>query len=173
VRLLIYRSPGMREIIDVDLWQRAFKYAVKNLQIKHFHGELECIFTTNQEIMEMEGKDSNGFAGGSLERGELYLYVAADCDNIIETFFHEMTHIKQILKGELKHVSPWNIWKGKKWNKRELKRYHGLTLERYNEVLSKVKGQSEKRLCEVVLAPWEIEACRFAEKHSKLFKINA
>jgi hypothetical protein len=78
-------------------------------------------------------------AAGLTERGAMFYVVAgahlAPAGQMVKTFFHELTHVKQLLMGELIEKRRIVVWRGEKWDKREY-----------------------------AFAPWEVEANRFSDK---------
>jgi hypothetical protein len=139
--------------IDEEFWKRAFAYAAKELQIEYHSAEVHCLF------IEMEMERTVKLNGGAMILGATALlpvgagfYVVATSGHsfpqfagigvddhnqgqMIKTFFHEMTHVKQLLVGELIVRPRHRKWKGEKWDNREYS-----------------------------FAPWEVEANAFSDK---------
>jgi hypothetical protein len=122
--------------IDEPIWQRAFAYAARELEIEGFATEVWCVFIrfdvpkiqpiavgyTDQTedgryffCVRAVGKDAAldalGVQFGCPRQGDL--------GQMIKTFFHELVHVKQLLKGELVIRSRYTLWKDQKWRKRE------------------------------------------------------
>jgi hypothetical protein len=131
--------------IDEDFWKRAFNYAARELQIEHHRAEVGCLFIPM--YLERKVKFEGGFslgAAGLLNDGAMFYVISstglastglASTGQMLKTFFHEMTHVKQLLMRELIQKPRHLVWKGEKWNKREY-----------------------------AFAPWEEEANAFSDK---------
>jgi hypothetical protein len=77
-------------------------------------------------------------ATGLTDLGAMFYVVTEDFQtdgSMVKTFFHEMTHVRQLLMGDLKHKRRNIVWKGENWDKREY-----------------------------AFAPWEKEANAFSDK---------
>lgn len=127
--------------IDEAFWDRAFNYASRELQIDCHHAEVVCLFIPLVLERKIKFKHFSLGATGLTETGAMFYVVtaAANLDvpagYMVKTFFHEMTHVKQMLMGDLIEKARTFVWKGEKWNKREY-----------------------------AFAPWEIEANTFSER---------
>jgi hypothetical protein len=126
--------------VDADFWKRAFNYAARELHIEHLRAEVACLFIPMD--LERKIKFKGGFslgAAGLLTDGAMFYVVSStelsSTGRMLKTFFHELTHVKQLLMLEL-ILKPRHLeWKGEKWDKREY-----------------------------AFAPWEVEANTFADK---------
>ena len=131
--------------INEAFWQRAFNYAVKELQVEYHHAEVDCFFIPHdvERHVKFKGNFQSGATGLS-DRGA-WFYIATipvftktdvatmspekklvvgtlleeEKQRMVTTFFHEMTHVKQLLVGELISKPRGNVWKGEKYHKRE------------------------------------------------------
>jgi hypothetical protein len=143
--------------IDEDFWKRAFNYAATELGIEHHRAEVACFFIPMEAERGIKFKMFSLGATGLTYEGAMFYVVsttpptAADFlfehqesnnGRMVKTFFHEMTHVKQLLMGELipKQRRRYLIWKGEKWDNREYS-----------------------------YAPWEVEAAAFSEKAYQQF----
>ena len=117
--------------IDEPIWQRAFAYAARELEIEGFATEVWCAFIRFgvPKIQPIAVGSTGQFKDGRyffcvmavekdirVPRG---LPREGDLGEMIKTFFHELVHVKQCLKSELVVKSRYNLWKGQKWGKRE------------------------------------------------------
>jgi hypothetical protein len=144
--------------IDDDFWKRAFNYAANELQIGCLHAEVHCVFIEMDMERKTRFKKGTAILGATnvIEGGAMLYVVASDqmdpkvqyirrglglhdrlksSGQMVTTFFHEMTHVKQLLVEELIVKPRCVMWKGEKWDKREYS-----------------------------FAPWEVEAQTFSDK---------
>jgi len=109
--------------IDKVFWERAFNYAARELEIEHHRANVDCFFIPLDFERMVKFKHFSLGATGLTERGAMFYVVAgaqlAPAGQIVKTFFHELTHVKQLLMGELIEKRRMFVWKGEKWNKRE------------------------------------------------------
>jgi hypothetical protein len=128
--------------IDKAFWTRAFNYASRELQVEHHRAAVVCFFIPMN--LEREVKFKNFALGATdLHQGGAWFYVCTGAPvegYMVKTFFHEMTHVKQLLMGELVVKPRGYVWKKEKWDKREY-----------------------------AFAPWEIEANAFSTKAYECF----
>src|SRR6516162_2285093 len=124
--------------IDEPLWTRASDYAAKELRIEYHRARVDCLFIPKEVERKVKFKHFSAGASGITPVGAFF-YVVAERSlpkgSMIRTFFHEMTHIKQLLMRELKVTPRRYIWKREIWDRREYS-----------------------------CAPWEEEARAFADK---------
>jgi hypothetical protein len=146
--------------IDDDFWKRAFTFAAKELQIEYHCANVICAFIE----MNMERNVINPGVmtlGATIPCDDgIFFYVVAteahpapqfagigmpdrNQGQMVRTFFHEMTHVKQFLTGELIQKARHRKWKGEKWDNREYS-----------------------------FAPWEVEARAFADKAYDKFQVR-
>jgi hypothetical protein len=143
--------------IDESFWKRAFNYAATELQIEHLCAEVHCFFIEMKTEREVKFKGGLSLGATGLVEGGAWFYVVStpgmECPHfpdrdlairassssnrsqMVKTFFHEMTHVKQLLIGELILKPRYWRWKGEKWDRREYS-----------------------------FAPWEVEAQTFSDK---------
>lgn len=127
--------------IDEVFWKRAFNYAARQLNIEHHHATVDCFFIPIDFEKMVKFKYFSLGATSLTEQGAVFYVVTAAhlalTGQMVKTFFHELTHVKQLLMGELvaKRKARSIVWKGEKWDKREY-----------------------------AFAPWEAEANTFSDK---------
>jgi hypothetical protein len=130
--------------IDTTFWNRAFTYAARELQIEHHHATVVCFFIPLPMERKVKFKYFTLGATGLTDVGVMFYVVTAanlmSEGRMVKTFFHEMTHVKQLLMGELINTPRSIVWKGEKWDKREY-----------------------------AFAPWEMEADTFSERSYERF----
>jgi hypothetical protein len=134
--------------IDDAFWNRAFTFASRELQIEHHHAMVACVFIPLDLERTVKFKAFSLGATGLSEDGAWFYVVAAKSltdGRMVKTFFHELTHVKQLLMGQLINKHRHIVWKeeGKKeekWDKREYS-----------------------------FAPWETEANAFSDKAYEAF----
>jgi hypothetical protein len=131
-------------LIDTTFWNRAFTYAAKELQIEHHHAQVDCFFIPLPMERKVKFKYFTLGATGLTDVGVMFYVVTAanlvSEGRMVKTFFHEMTHVKQFIMGELINKPRSFVWKGEKWDKREY-----------------------------AFAPWEMEADTFSERSYERF----
>jgi hypothetical protein len=128
--------------ISEAFWTSAFDYASRELQIEHHRADVVCAFIPTDLERKVKFKH---FALGAtdLHQGGAWFYICTGAPvegYMVKTFFHEMTHVKQLLMGELIVKPRSYVWKTEKWDKREYS-----------------------------FSPWEIEANEFSKKSYKCF----
>jgi len=130
------------------VWDRAFQHAARELQIQHHHAKVDCFLIPRPVERKVKfkhftfGKTSLvGNKKGQIT-GVMFYVVAQAAPFMIKTFFHETTHVKQLLMEELTMNRRNILWKpygskepAEKWDKREYS-----------------------------FAPWEEQANAFSEK---------
>jgi hypothetical protein len=138
--------------IDEDFWKRAFNFAARELQIEHHCAEVDCLFIPMEAERKIKFTGAMSLGATGLAKDGAWFYVVAtpganflertfisgnprNYSQMVKTFFHEMTHVKQLLMGELILKPRCWMWKGEKWDRREYS-----------------------------FAPWEVEAQTFADK---------
>ena len=132
--------------IAETLWRRAFHYAAGELQIEHHHAHVACFFLPAAAERKMKFKHAFTAGASGLAKDGAVFFVIASKDleggRMIKTFFHELTHVKQLLMSELiaKRTARSIEWKGEKWDKQEY-----------------------------AFAPWEIEANAWSAKFYESF----
>jgi hypothetical protein len=127
--------------INETFWNGAFTYASKELNIEHHHAEVVCFFFPMSTERKVKFKLFSLGATGLTDLGAMfYVLSGGPAGRMIKTFFHEMTHVKQLLMGELVEKPRHRLWKG---------------------------GQFDKK--EYADAPWEKEANAFSDKAYEQF----
>jgi hypothetical protein len=128
--------------IDEAFWKRAFNYAATELQIEHLFANVGCFFIPMDFERKVKFKGGFSFGSTGLWNDGVAFYVVtsmpltpSDNGRMVKTFFHEMTHVKQLLISELIQKPRHRIWKGEKWDNGEYS-----------------------------FAPWEVEARAFSDK---------
>jgi hypothetical protein len=110
--------------IDEAFWKRAFNHGARELEIGHFHASVICCFVVPKAERKIKFTQVfNAGSTGSFEWGACF-YVTSpgiEAGQMVRTFFHETTHVKQYLMRELinKPRSKYTIWKGEKWDRKE------------------------------------------------------
>jgi hypothetical protein len=138
VNFAIHRNKNVVVYIDPQLWESAFNYAMKNLQIEYLHARIDCLFIPMNMERGVKFKYFSAGATGTTDKGAMFYVIAEKFltdGSMVRTFFHEMTHVKQLLMRELIVKPRHQVWKGEKWHRREYS-----------------------------FAPWEVEARAFADK---------
>jgi hypothetical protein len=110
--------------IDVDesFWNRAFNYASRELQIEYHCAEIDCFFIPLNMERAVKFKAFTLGSTGLTDLGAMFYVVTEDFltdGSMVKTFFHEMTHVRQLLMRDLIPKSRSIVWKGEKWDKRE------------------------------------------------------
>ncbi len=124
--------------IDESFWKRAFNYAARELQIDYHCAEVACFFIEMDMERAVKFKVASLGATGVLKGGAWFYVVSTpemksphflerafppgcprNCSQMVKTFFHEMTHVKQLLMKELIPTQRYWRWKGEKWDRRE------------------------------------------------------
>jgi hypothetical protein len=140
-----FKIQNMQEAVPIDevFWNRAFNYASRELQIEHHCARVDCYFIPLDLERKVKFKHFNLGATEVTEHGAMFYVVTAKSltnGSMVKTFFHEMTHVKQLLMRELIQKTRHRVWKGEKWDRREY-----------------------------AFAPWEMEANTFSDNAYETF----
>ena len=115
--------------VEHDFWTRAFEFGAQKLEIECFAFKIVCAFVSPLDTPKMRP-----FTIGATKiyKDAVLIWVAArpvspfsfslgreDASGegqMVHTFFHELTHAKQLLKRELIVKPRSRIWQGEKWD---------------------------------------------------------
>jgi len=155
--------------IDEEIWNRAFNYAVKELQVEYHRAAVTCFFIPFRDRMI---KVKPFTSGGTVltEQGALFYIVAAKTftdGRMVKTFFHEMAHVRQLLMGDLIQKPRHTRWKGEKWDKKE---YSFAPWEKEAEAFS-VKAYDRFLRLEVTTLMADESVHAYHPSMSKLYRI--
>jgi hypothetical protein len=138
IQVAIHRNKKVAVYFDEQLWAGALDYALKDLQIEYLRARIDCLFIPVSMERKVKFKYFSAGASGVTPVGAMFYVVAERFltnGSMVRTFFHEMTHVKQVLMRELIVKPRHFVWKKEKWDRREYS-----------------------------FAPWEEEARAFADK---------
>jgi hypothetical protein len=115
------------------------------VHIEYHQAEVDCVFHPMEAAInkKFKGVFTLGYAEEYAEGPRVNLVAISDLmktGQLVKTFFHEMTHVKQYLYGELEQKRSHRVWKGTKWPNKEYS-----------------------------YAPWEMEARAFSDKFYEQF----
>jgi hypothetical protein len=117
--------------IDREMWNRAFRYGARELGIENFAAGVTCVFTpfvppkmqpvsVGRTVKCSDGAIFAVMTPPSPMTPFLGLPLPLKQDfykewHLVETFFHELTHVRQLLTGDLVVKPRSRKWKGQKW----------------------------------------------------------
>jgi hypothetical protein len=118
------------------MWNRAFRYGARELRIENFAANVACVFAPliPPTMLPVSVGRTVKYADGAIfavvtpprltVAATAFMGTSPDEDfysqwNLIETFYHELTHVRQFLTGDLVTTKRSRKWKGQKWDMKE------------------------------------------------------
>ena len=130
-----FEIQNLQQVVPVesDFWIRAFEFGARELEIECFAFKIVCAFipllTPKMQPFTIGStkicEDGVLIAVSSAVKASPFSFSlgredASGGGQMVHTFFHELTHAKQLLKRELIVKRRTRMWMGRKWdNKRD------------------------------------------------------